>query len=95
LVASGTVSCAEACIGCLGCAFRFGAAQLAAIGVAAQRWPPATGNQACRAIVRNGTEAVWPAAPMQGVIRLGPPPGGDFVRAGVAGTTYQSPGYQE
>ena len=58
-------------------------------------WPPATGNQACRAIVRNGTEAVWPAATMQGVVRLGPPPGGDFVPAGVAGSAYQSPGYQQ
>jgi len=58
-------------------------------------WPRATSDQACRAMVRNGTEAVWPAAAMQGVVRLGPPPGGDFVRAGVAGTTYQSPGYQE
>jgi len=58
-------------------------------------WPPATGDQACKAVVRNGTEAFWPAAPMQGVVKRGPPPAGDFVRAGVAGTAYRSPGYNE
>ena len=58
-------------------------------------WPPATGPYACKAIMRNGTDAIWPAATMQGAVRLGPPPAGDFVPRGITGSTYQSPGYQE
>lgn len=39
-------------------------------------------------------EVDWPSANMQGRIKSGPPPKGDFVPKGVAGTNYHSPGYQ-
>jgi len=58
-------------------------------------WPPVSDERKCNGVLRNGKEVVWPDATMQGVVILGPPPGGDFVLQGTAGNAYQSPGYQE
>lgn len=42
----------------------------------------------------DGSTASWPQdASLTGVIKKGPPPGGDFVPAGVPGTGYVSPSY--
>ncbi len=41
----------------------------------------------------NPTRVSWPKLPISGYVYLGPPPGGDFVPAGVAGVGYTSPGY--
>jgi hypothetical protein len=54
-------------------------------------WPDVD-NATCPAQVVNN-QASWPSEPVSGVVKLGPPPGGDFVPAGVAGLNYVSPGY--
>lgn len=42
----------------------------------------------------DGTTASWPQdASLTGSVRMGLPPGGDFVKDGLAGTSYVSPGY--
>jgi hypothetical protein len=61
------------------------------------------GNEAWRSGVYNflpatisadGSSASWPQdTSLTGVIKKGPPPGGDFVPDGVSGTNYVSPGY--
>jgi hypothetical protein len=58
-------------------------------------WPdPYAGWTGCPASYSNGV-ATWPQLPsITGGIQNGPPPGGDFVPAGVAGIGYVSPGYQ-
>lgn len=58
-------------------------------------WPPARDKEAGAVASADGSEVTWPKLPfIQGSIRLGPPPGGDFVPLGLAGLTYQSPGYE-
>jgi hypothetical protein len=39
------------------------------------------------------SHTLWPSAAQWSKVRRGPPPGGEFVPAGVAGTSYASPGY--
>jgi hypothetical protein len=57
-------------------------------------WPNAYDFR-CPASVTNGY-LTWPRfAAITGGIKLGPPPGGDFVPAGVAGPGYVTPGYQQ
>jgi hypothetical protein len=68
-------------------------------------WPPDSTSQldpSRGGVVRNclsslspdGTELSFPRLPaVGGVVKLGPPPGGDFVPTGVAGPDYTSPGY--
>lgn len=57
-------------------------------------WPPA-GFASCPAIIAaDGSVATWPAIPkVKGCVKLGAPPHGDFVPAGMAGLKYVSPGY--
>ena len=55
-------------------------------------WPSPESNLPCGAEIR-GRTARWPALPVQGEVREGVPPGGDFVPPGVAGAGYESPGY--
>lgn len=55
-------------------------------------WPPTGAATTCPASVA-GTLATWPRLPVVGGVRWGAPPGGSFVTAGDAGTTYASPGY--
>jgi hypothetical protein len=56
-------------------------------------WPPARERLTCAA-VPDGAEVTWPDLPVEGGVRDGHPPRGDFVEAGVAGTQYSSPGYR-
>jgi hypothetical protein len=67
-------------------------------------WPPSDGADAgdapdpvqnCLSVLSaDGSELSFPELPrVSGVIREGPPPGGDFVPEGVAGPDYVSPGY--
>ena len=58
-------------------------------------WPdPYAAWTGCQATYSNGV-ATWPQlTSITGGIQNGPPPGGDFVPAGVAGLGYVSPGYQ-
>jgi len=42
----------------------------------------------------DGHSATWPSMDVSGSMRLGTPPGGDFVPAGSVGVGYVSPGYQ-
>jgi hypothetical protein len=68
-------------------------------------WPPDTGvdldnsgSSAVRACLStasaDGSELSFPLLPtVTGVVRRGPPPGGDFVPDGVAGPNYLPPGY--
>jgi hypothetical protein len=48
------------------------------------------------ALSADGQTVDWPAlrGQISGALRLGPPPGGDFVPAGSVGTGYVTPGYQ-
>jgi hypothetical protein len=39
------------------------------------------------------SHTLWPSAAKWSAVREGPPPGGEFVPAGVAGVSYASPGY--
>lgn len=60
-------------------------------------WPPASGTNPNKAVPASDGQAVsWPnyTAKINGKVRLGPPPGGDFVPAGSVGIGYTSPGYQ-
>jgi len=66
-------------------------------------WPPdqfdgadATGaaEQCLSVLSSDKTQMSFPKLPsVSGVVKKGPPPGGDFVPAGVAGADYVSPGY--
>jgi hypothetical protein len=58
-------------------------------------WPPSDGTLPCRGTMNEAGDRVsWPdLARVSGSVKLGSPPGGDFVPAGVAGTGYVSPGY--
>jgi hypothetical protein len=57
-------------------------------------WPDTDANFGCAAGYQGGV-ASWPRlSSISGGIRNGLPAGGDFVPAGRAGITYQSPGYQ-
>jgi hypothetical protein len=57
-------------------------------------WPVSSAS-GCPAQVVNNL-ARWPLFPtIVGGVALGPPPGGEFVPAGVAGLDYVSPGYQQ
>jgi hypothetical protein len=61
--------------------------------IAARVWPdPANHN--CGAQYSRGVVS-WTDAPIQGSIRIGMPPGGDFVPPGAVGLGYRSPGYQQ
>lgn len=45
-------------------------------------------------VAANGLSATWkPAARIDGTLKYGTPPGGDFCPVGVAGLSYSSPGY--
>jgi hypothetical protein len=59
-------------------------------------WPdPASSTPASCLGLYAGGSASWPTLPaLNGSITTGLPPGGDYVPAGVAGTSYVSPGYQ-
>jgi hypothetical protein len=60
---------------------------------AAKVWPdPADHN--CGARYSRGVVS-WTDAPIQGSIRIGMPPGGDFVPPGAVGLGYRSPGSQQ
>ena len=57
-------------------------------------WPPATTQTACPAsVTANDAVATFPKLPASGYVTKGMPPLGDYVPAGVAGLSYQSPGY--
>lgn len=56
-------------------------------------YPPSTGTSLPCAGVLSGDQMTWPDLPITGVVTLGTPPGGSFVPPGVAGLSYQSPGY--
>jgi hypothetical protein len=70
------------------------------VGTDDQTWPSATDGGNCPGVISGSTQT-WPAltnikgAGGSGVghVTLSAPPGGDFVPAGVAGTSYVSPGY--
>jgi hypothetical protein len=58
-----------------------------------QVWPEVGAGGSCPA-VQSGNNVTWPALPnITGHVTLTAPPGGDFVPAGVAGTSYVTPGY--
>ena len=55
--------------------------------------PDTNGPPGCEGVY-DGTKMSWPTLPqVNGVVHEGPPPGGEFVPAGVAGLNYVSPGY--
>jgi len=56
-------------------------------------WPQKNFTLGCPAA---GTKSSldWPALPVLGAAQLGPPSSGSYVPAGVAGLSYQSPGYR-
>jgi len=59
-------------------------------------WPAANGSDPRKAVLAaDGQSVSWPnyTEKMNGRVRLGPPPGGDFVPAGSVGIGYVSPGY--
>lgn len=59
-------------------------------------WPPSESGifPAKENAVEVGTEVGWPGLTnVQGAIKIGTPPGGDYVPEGRAGLNYQSPGY--
>jgi len=59
-------------------------------------WPPFDGTNPRKAVLAADGQAVsWPnyTEKINGRVRLGPPPGGDFVPAGSVGIGYVSPGY--
>ena len=59
-------------------------------------WPPPGGRTACpSAASDDDAETRFPSLPVQGRIRKGMPPQGDFVPPGVAGLHYVSPGYRQ
>ena len=60
---------------------------------AASVWPDPR-NPSCGVQKLNGVVS-WKDVDVQGVIRNGAPPGGDFVPAGAVGLGYRSPGYQK
>jgi hypothetical protein len=55
-------------------------------------WPPSGQATDCPATI-GGVAASWPKLPVTGVARWGTPPGGAYVKAADAGTSYTSPGY--
>jgi hypothetical protein len=58
-----------------------------------QTWPTVGSSSACPGVLSGNNES-WPAlSNITGHVTLAAPPGGDFVPAGVAGTSYVSPGY--
>jgi hypothetical protein len=60
-------------------------------------WPQFNNAAPRNAVVAaDGRSVSWPnyTEKMNGRVRLGPPPGGDFVPAGSVGIGYVSPGYQ-
>jgi hypothetical protein len=60
-------------------------------------WPPSGATKPREAVLApDGRSVSWPdyTAKIDGSVRLGPPPGGDFVPAGSVGIGYTSPGYQ-
>jgi hypothetical protein len=60
-------------------------------------WPDDNSAAPIKAVVAaDGQSVSWPyyTAKIEGRVRLGPPPGGDFVPAGSVGIGYVSPGYQ-
>jgi hypothetical protein len=60
---------------------------------AASVWPD-PGSHRCGARYSRGAVS-WTGTRIKGSIRIGAPPGGDFVPAGTAGLGYLSPGYRE
>lgn len=59
-------------------------------------WPESKDEKLGAKLAEDGKSVSWPNLPfVEGEVKLGPPPGGDFVPEGVAGLTYQSPGYRE
>jgi hypothetical protein len=56
-------------------------------------WPQADDRNGCPASVR-GRTVRWPRLPVDGFVRFGRPPGGEFVPEGLAGPHYTSPGYE-
>ena len=57
-------------------------------------FPNVRSPPSCPAVLNDAkTELSWPSLPIRGVVKLGPPPGGPFVPAHVAGIGYRSPGY--
>jgi hypothetical protein len=54
-------------------------------------WPQSDSSLPCKASVT--TFATWPGLPVSGAVQSGVPSGGNFVPSGVAGLSYQSPGY--
>lgn len=55
-------------------------------------WPELGSRLPCAATPARGRVG-WSALPVTGSVQGGPPPGGEFVPAGVAGPRYVSPGY--
>jgi hypothetical protein len=57
-------------------------------------WPQPGRPGGCGARTRSG-RVTWPRLPVvHGSVRAGAPPGGNYVRRGVAGTGYVTPGYR-
>ena len=58
-------------------------------------WPSTTRPAAVAAVQTDKTVS-WPKLPqIKGVVKVGPPPQGEFVPDGAAGLNYKSPGYEE
>jgi hypothetical protein len=62
-------------------------------------WPPSTGDPVGASLPcageLSGTDAAWNNLPTSGHVDLTAPPNGPYVPAGVAGDSYQSPGYAQ
>ncbi len=60
-------------------------------------WPPSGGSRSCRAeVAPDGMSVDWPlwrGSKVFGIVKLGPPPSGDFVKETDTGLGYVSPGY--
>jgi hypothetical protein len=57
--------------------------------------PNTLGPEGCPAAVNaDRSEMSWPTLPIDGVLKQGYPPNGEFVPDGLAGLEYRSPGYQ-
>ena len=55
-------------------------------------WPSPSSGLSCDPTV-TGSSVSWPSLPVTGSVTLGAPPDGPFVPEGVAGNSYESPGY--
>ena len=56
--------------------------------------PTTQETSGCAAVLdSSGTEMSWPTLPVEGSVKQGPPPGGEFVPFGAVGIGYKSPGY--